>query len=88
MIIIESTESLKMLFAFSSFFQQLVINMLLTAASFYAFTDLRATKIRQIKKKPKPRTSTIHIVKTRAGRHRYYLVDIQNFITRFEHSAE
>jgi len=47
MIIIESIESLKMSFAFSSFFQQFVIDMLLTAASFYAFTDLRTIKIRQ-----------------------------------------
>lgn len=72
MIIIESTESLKMLFAFSSFFQQLVINMLLTAASFYAFTDLRATKIHQKNKKQKKNLNHEHpqftsTRKTRAG---------------------
>lgn len=55
MIIIESIESLKMSFAFSSFFQQFVIDMLLTAASFYAFTDLRAIKICQSPKHGHPR---------------------------------
>lgn len=44
MIIIESIESLKCHLRSLLYFQQL-IDMLLTAASFYAFTDLRAIKI-------------------------------------------
>jgi len=60
MIIIESIESLKMSFTFSSFFQQFVINVLPTAASFYAFTDLRAIKIRQSSKHGYPRFASTH----------------------------